>query len=127
MTAQDPQSGAPEQGGAPEMAEISPADVARWQRRGGQPLLVDVREPWELEICAIQGSLSLPMSQILADPVGALAQLPCDRDLVIVCHAGVRSARIAAFLDSRGFAGVRNLVGGVEAWAIEVDPGMARY
>jgi rhodanese-related sulfurtransferase len=105
--------------------QIAPKDVAAWRADPARqaPVLVDVREPWEHERCAIGGSLLLPLSQMSA----RLAELPADRDLVIVCHHGGRSLQAAMWLARNGHANVHNLRGGVDAWAIEVDPAMPRY
>jgi rhodanese-related sulfurtransferase len=87
------------------------------------PLLLDVREPWELAICRIDGSVSVPMQQIAR----ALAQLDRGRPVVCICHHGIRSFQVARFLEHQGFDRVINLEGGVAAWARDVDPAMATY
>ena len=105
--------------------QIAPAElvvVARDPARPA-PVLVDVREPWEFERCRIEGSLPLPLGQIPARH----AELPQDRDLVLVCHHGGRSQQAAMWLGGNGHRSVHNLRGGVEAWALEVDPAMPRY
>ncbi len=107
------------------MQHIRPAELKAWlddpQRE--KPLLLDVREPWEFERCHIEGAVSLPMNSI---PV-RLAELPRDRDIVVICHHGVRSYHVARFLDHNGFTRVINLTGGVDAWAKEADPTMPTY
>jgi len=93
-------------------------------RRAGTPhRVLDVREPWEVEICAIDGALHVP----LADLPGRLDELPADRPIVVLCHHGGRSARAVGFLRSKGFASAVNLGGGIDAWALRVDRAMARY
>ena len=87
------------------------------------PVVVDVREPWEFAHCRIDGAISLPLSQLPA----RLAELPATQDVILVCHHGSRSQHAALFLARNGFARVYNLRGGVEAWAVEVDPAMPRY
>jgi len=87
------------------------------------PLLLDVREPWEFEICRIEGSTLLPMRQIHS----AVEQLDHDRQTVVICHHGIRSQQVALYLEHRGFSQVINLAGGVAAWARDVDAGMATY
>jgi len=105
--------------------ELEPAELSRWradpQRRA--PVVVDVREAWELERCALSDSMHVPMHELPR----RLDELPRDRDLVVVCHHGVRSRFAARFLAGAGFAPVFNLTGGVEAWAADVDPTLARY
>lgn len=88
-----------------------------------RPVLLDVREPWELAICRIEGSRSVPMRQIPK----SLAELDREHPVVCICHHGIRSYQVARFLESQGFRRVINLEGGVAAWAREVDPGMTAY
>lgn len=88
------------------------------------PLLLDVREPWEFEICHIAGSRLIPMRQI---PRSAPA-MDRTKDTVIICHHGVRSYQVIRFLESElDFTNLINLSGGVAAWAREVDPTMPVY
>ena len=82
-----------------------------------------MREPWELELCRIDGAVPIPLGQI---PVRH-GELPADRELVLVCHHGGRSQQAAMWLERNGHANVHNLRGGVEAWSLEVDPAMPRY
>jgi len=84
------------------------------------PLLMDVREPWELDHCHIEGAFCVPIDAI---PV-RLAELPRDRRIVVICHHGVRRNQVARFLDHNGFARVINRAGRVDALAKEVDPTM---
>ena len=107
------------------IAQISPRELDAWRRDASRPapLLVDVREPWEHAICRIDGSALVPLSTVPA----RIAELPKDRDLVFVCHHGNRSQRAAAWLEQQGYARLFNLQGGVEGWATDVDPAMARY
>jgi rhodanese-related sulfurtransferase len=87
------------------------------------PQLLDVREPWEVAICRIEGSTHIPMRQI----PGALDQLDPARPVVVICHHGIRSQQVALFLDRRDFRQVINLRGGIDGWAHDVDPSMATY
>jgi rhodanese-related sulfurtransferase len=87
------------------------------------PLLLDVREPWEFDICRIEGSRLIPMRQIHA----AVEQLDRDQHTVVICHHGVRSRQVCFYLMRMGFNNVVNLIGGVEAWAHEVDSNMPTY
>ncbi len=102
--------------------ELSVDDAAT--RRAAGALLVDVREPWEVEICSIEGSLSLPMGEI-AERAGELPSR--DAELVVVCHKGMRSLQVAMWLRSQGFAKAASMAGGIEQWAHSIEPGMARY
>ena len=87
------------------------------------PLLLDVREPWEFDICRIDGSRLLPMHQILRH----LGELDRERETVVICHHGIRSRQVAYFLERQGFTRIINLQGGLDAWAQQVDPVMAIY
>jgi rhodanese-related sulfurtransferase len=88
-----------------------------------KPFLLDVREPHEAVICAIEGSTLIPLGSLPQ----RFAEIPKDRPIVVQCHHGGRSAKAVQYLLAQGFSDVRNLTGGIEAWALEVDQGMARY
>jgi rhodanese-related sulfurtransferase len=90
---------------------------------GTPPVLLDVREPWELQTCVIEGAISMPMNTVPAH----LEQLDRDVPVVCICHHGARSLRVAQFLENNGFEHVTNLTGGVHAWAQQVDPSMPTY
>lgn len=87
------------------------------------PLIVDVREAWEHAICKLPDAQLVPMQQIPA----RVAELPRDRDIVVMCHHGMRSFQVADYLVSVGFTRLFNLSGGIAAWAAEIDPQMAQY
>jgi molybdopterin/thiamine biosynthesis adenylyltransferase/rhodanese-related sulfurtransferase len=104
--------------------EISVSETKR--RREVAPdrtLVIDVREPYELDICRIEGAEHIPMRQI-PEHVDTLAR---DKHLLILCHTGMRSRRVTEFLRARGFNTVSNIAGGIDAWATEIEPGMRRY
>lgn len=107
------------------MQQISARQLADWLADEGRdrPLLLDVRAPWEYELCHVAGSKHLPMHVVPA----RLGELRPDQDVVVICHHGGRSMQVAMFLERAGFSSVHNLMGGVEAWARDVDPTMARY
>jgi adenylyltransferase/sulfurtransferase len=86
-------------------------------------LILDVREPFERDICAIAESTHIPMRQIPE----SLATLPPDRHILVLCHAGGRSRRVTEFLRANGFTAVSNIAGGIDAWAEQIEPGMRRY
>ena len=104
------------------MRELSAREAAALHAQHAVQLL-DVREPWEHELCHIAGDLHIPMGQIPE----RLADIPQHRPLIVVCHHGMRSYQVAEFLLARGFADVANLDGGIDAWARAVDPTLARY
>ncbi len=86
-------------------------------------LLIDVREPFERDICKIANAEPIPMRQIPEN----LGSLPKDRHLLIHCHHGGRSLRVTQYLLANGFTKVSNVAGGIQAWADEVEPAMTRY
>lgn len=88
-----------------------------------KPFLLDVREPWEFQHCHIEGSQLIPMGQIPSTH----QELDLDRETVVICHHGIRSRRVAMYLENLGFTNLINLSGGVAAWAREVDPHMPTY
>ena len=107
------------------IAQIEPAELLAWRKDAQRepPLVIDVREPWEFEHCRIENSRLLPFAALLR----SIGELPRDRDIVLVCHHGVRSFQAAAWLERAGFPRVHNLRGGVAAWAEQVDRTMNRY
>lgn len=86
-------------------------------------VLIDVREPYELEICRIEGAHHVPMRQIPEQ----WKTLPRDKHLLVYCHSGGRSLRVTEYLRMQGFKAVSNVAGGIDAWAEEIEPGMRRY
>ncbi len=105
------------------MEQKSPLEVKAALDEGADWILLDVREDEELAICKIDGAQHLPMGEIPA----RFEELDADKTIVCVCHHGMRSAQVAGFLMSQGFENIINLAGGVDRWAQEVDPQMARY
>lgn len=107
------------------MQNITAANLKAWLDDASrkQPVLLDVREPWETDICKIEGSTLVPMNTIPA----RAAELDRDAETVVICHHGGRSLQVAMFLERQGFARVHNLAGGVAGWAAGVDPSMATY
>lgn len=101
--------------------EIDVTTAARLQAEGA--LLLDVREASEVATCAIPGSRHIPMRQIPE----SLPDLPKDRLILVQCHHGGRSMRVTQFLRANGFTQVTNVAGGIDAWALEIDPSLARY
>lgn len=91
--------------------------------RGDAPMIVDVREPAEFEICRIPGAVLIPMSQLPS----RLAELDPEKEIVLQCKVGGRSATATAFLKRAGFARARNLTGGILAWIDQVDPSQPKY
>jgi rhodanese-related sulfurtransferase len=88
-----------------------------------QPLLLDVREPWEYDKARIDGSTLVPMRSVPE----RLAMLDPQRETVVICHHGIRSRMVGRYLESQGFSNIINLSGGVAAWASDVDRQMPTY
>jgi rhodanese-related sulfurtransferase len=91
------------------------------------PLLLDVREAWEFAFASIRidglRTLHMPMNEVPA----RLAELDAMQPVVCICHHGMRSAQVVAFLERRGFDAVYNLTGGIDAWSRQVDADVPRY
>ena len=104
--------------------EITPSELAEWLQRDDRPYLLDVRNPYEVEIAAIPGTDKvIPVDQLPE----RLSELDSSRELVVYCRSGARSGRAVELLKSAGFRKVKNMVGGVLRWADDVDTSMAKY
>lgn len=88
-----------------------------------KPLVLDVREDWELAQAVLPGAVHIPMGQIPA----RLAELDVSQPVVVICHHGMRSQQVAEFLEKKGFTAVSNLSGGIDAWSEQIDPSVPRY
>ena len=105
------------------MQDITPSDFQQKVAGGDTLTLLDIREPWEIELARVDGAVHIPMGEI----PGRLGELDRDRPVVVMCHHGVRSRQVALFLEQNGFQQVLNLAGGIDAWSVEVDPDVASY
>lgn len=105
------------------MKEVTGPELAAELAAGKSPLLLDVREPHELQISKLPGVLAIPMGEVPA----RLAEVPKDADIVVICRSGGRSGQITQFLSDQGYAQVRNLIGGMNGWADQVDPTTTKY
>lgn len=107
------------------MQQISAPQLKAWldDPARAKPVLVDVRQPWEFDVCRIDGSKPLPMSAIPA----RFMELDRNAETVVICHHGARSYQVCMFLEHQGFTNIYNLYGGVAAWAQQVDPAMPTY
>lgn len=103
--------------------DLTPRQVADLLRSEHPPLIVDVREPAEVAVAAIEGSVSIPMREIPS----RLDEIPTDTPLVFVCHHGARSRQVAVWLSRQGYTDLGNLAGGIDAWSRDVDPTIPRY
>lgn len=86
-------------------------------------VLLDIREPWEINICSLSNSVNIPMGQIPA----RLDDIDTQRDIVVICHHGIRSQQVAYFLQNAGYDKLFNLQGGVSAWSRDIDPSFPTY
>ena len=116
------------------LVQLSPNQVAQWARQQGlgangeRPLLLDVREPWEVQLAAIPES---PDFEVVCMPMRAIParypELARSRPVICLCHHGMRSMQVAHFLNQQGFQNLANVVGGINAWSMELDPSIAVY
>ena len=107
------------------MASISPIELQQRLGRDSPPVLLDVREPEEHAWCSLPGSRLVPLSEIHE----RLADLEDwrEKEVVVYCHHGVRSAHAIGLLRAAGFQRLLNLTGGIDRWSVEVDPAVPRY
>lgn len=103
--------------------EIPPLQFVRRRDAGERLLLLDVREPEELRIASVAGSVHIPMRDIPARH----AELARDDTIVVLCRSGARSLQVARFLEQQGFSRVANLSGGILRWSRDVDPELPTY
>jgi|SRR5689334_22613066 len=103
--------------------EIMPEDVKAQQESGARFVLLDVREPWEVETARIEGSKNIPMGDV---PM-RIQELDPDEHIVVVCHHGVRSLNVTNWLRQQGFENVQSMRGGIDRWARMVDPKVPLY
>jgi rhodanese-related sulfurtransferase len=110
----------------PGVPELSPTEfAARWPQysSGRDVVLLDVREDDELAVAAVAGAVHIPMREVPA----RLAELDADKPLVVMCHSGGRSRRVAEYLAANGFRTVFNLKGGIDSWSTQLDSQIPRY
>ncbi len=103
--------------------EISVQELNERRHRGEQPLVLDVREQWELQLAHIPNVLHVPMNEI-PERLGDLSR---NAETIVMCHVGGRSMRVAQYLSSQGFSNVANLSGGIAAWSQSVDATVPQY
>ncbi len=107
------------------MKNLTAPELAAWLADASRaaPVLLDVREPWELDTAKMANIVSIPMRDIPARS----EELDDDAPIVCICHHGARSANVGMFLESRGFTNVFNLYGGIDAWSKQVNPSVPIY
>jgi rhodanese-related sulfurtransferase len=111
------------------LAQVTPAQLSAWcaaAPTGVTPVVLDVREAWELATASVSGSafelLHIPMGQLMA----RMDDLPKDRPIACLCHHGIRSRQVAMYLLQQGYAHTVNIAGGTDAWS-SFDPSLPRY
>ena len=106
------------------MQQIAVNLLDQWLRDPArpQPQLIDVREPWEFALGHLPGAVNIPM-QTIPNRQNEIEDGP----VVTICHHGMRSYQVALFLGNAGFTDLYNLTGGVDAWALQIDPSLGRY
>ncbi|MGH8378912.1 MAG: rhodanese-like domain-containing protein [Gammaproteobacteria bacterium] len=103
---------------------LTPREVAGLRSDTNEPVtILDVREPWEYERVHLPDCLHIPMDEIRE----RMDELDPENTYVVLCHHGNRSLQVATFLQSRGFSKVINLAGGINEWALSLEPGLPRY
>lgn len=102
---------------------ITPRELKDRLDKGDKLFILDVREPWEYSMAKIEGSVLIPLGTLPQ----SLAKLDRNTEIVAHCHHGMRSADAVGFLLQQGFTNVKNLVGGIDAWSIQVDSTVPRY
>jgi rhodanese-related sulfurtransferase len=108
----------------PLLEEVDAPTVAAALAGDDPPLLVDVRSEPERAVAAIEPSLHIGLDRFVER---APAEIPKQREVVVYCHVGARSAQAAIWLKANGWPRVRSLAGGIDAWSEDVDPGVPRY
>jgi len=103
--------------------EISVGELKAARERGEKPLVLDVREDWEVQLARIPDVVHVPMNQLPA----RLGEFEREKAIIVMCHAGGRSLRVAHFLSNQGFTNVANLTGGIQAWSESVDATVPQY
>jgi rhodanese-related sulfurtransferase len=104
--------------------EISPEAYAILRQQATQPLLLDVREPWECDTATIPGAVNIPMGDI---PSRAHTELDPDAPIIVLCHHGARSLSVTMWLRNQGFDHAQSLAGGIDYWSRAIDPSVPRY
>ena len=114
-----------------EIPEIEPSELAQRMNAINPPYLLDVREPWELELAKLSSPnlVTLPMSVLAVDQFEAFPPEFGDKnvEIIVICHHGVRSASVTKWMMRGGWRNVLSLKGGIDAFATEVDPSIGFY
>ena len=109
----------------PEL-ELTPQEVQKRTGEGERLVFVDVREPEEFALARLEGAQLIPMGSV-PNQVQRLESLADDGSLIVMCHHGVRSLQVAAWLRQQGIENCFSLAGGIDRWSLEIDPTVGRY
>ena len=114
------------------ISQLNPADFAAWRDAAASPpIVLDVREPWELQAASVTPDgftlLSIPMRDIPARVAELLDAHGADYPIACLCHHGMRSLQVANYLQQSGFTELVNLQGGIDAWSKQIDASVALY
>lgn len=104
--------------------EIAPEELKALLDSNSDVVVLDVREPWEIETASLAGSTNIPMGDI---PARFSQELDPEKHIVVICHHGVRSMNVTAWLRQHGFDDVQSLRGGIDRWSREIDPKVPLY
>ena len=109
-----------------EQYEIEPAEAQRRMADQEGAILLDVREPDEFAIARLEGSCLIPMQTIPAQ-LQKLDEMADNKTLLVLCHHGVRSLQVVAWLRQQGIEDCYSVAGGIDRWSRELDPSIPRY
>ena len=105
------------------MKQFTAEQLKEYLESGAKLVILDVREVWEYETCHLENSIHISMSQIPA----RLDELDREDETIVLCHHGMRSRQVIAYLQTQGFNNLVNLEGGIDAWSKSVDLNMPQY
>ncbi|HEU5408456.1 MAG TPA: rhodanese-like domain-containing protein [Nitrospira sp.] len=102
---------------------ITPTELKARLEKGDKLVLLDVREPWENQLAKLDNSILIPLGTL----PNSLSKLDRNAEIIAYCHHGMRSGDATGFLLQQGFSNVKNLIGGIDAWSVQVDGAVPRY
>ncbi|MGQ0667534.1 MAG: rhodanese-like domain-containing protein [Nitrospiraceae bacterium] len=102
---------------------ITPNEQKARIDNGDKLVLLDVREPWENQLAKLEGSVLIPLGTLPQ----SLSKLDKNTEIIAYCHHGMRSGDATGFLLQQGFSNVKNLIGGIDAWSLQIDGKVPRY
>jgi len=103
--------------------EVTPQELKQMMDSNADLFVLDVREDKEIAVCAIEGTVKIPLGEMGE----RYAEVPKDKDVVVHCKLGGRSAKAVELLQSKGYTNVKNLTGGIIRWINDVDATLSKY